>query len=715
MTPDQNLFLVNESDEFWRWNAPTFSVGPGQHVLKVKAHSPFAQLDGLVVSRSLAGHVALEFKPPSDSPSQHWLFYDHEPVFLTAELSNRRNDPQTVRLSYSLRNYMDEEVAAGQRVVTLGPNRVHAEGLEPGLGWAERPSGQPSHLRDYGIFHLTVTAQSEDGVTARELRFLRLPKLEHPRLLFRKDEVADIRARMAKYPKVFERYAAWLRRECEQGDFLPKGLAGAALLPMTQYRDLFRISSQARAWREYDLAWRMLGCQFAALFLERPGETFFQAQLASLLKATGTDMYCMYHHHGPFFPGAETALFDLAALNSDEPKEAIQRLFGPRMGDMNVFPWTLVALEEPLTPEKRAMLGKIMEFTVNWDRFFAAHCGTRGGLWWLNPRTWCHCSTSGYMLTALYLSNVFGEPRLFDKPYFRGLFTFHDYAHPRFDNKGLLGPLGPPGEPVRWLTTALCRHPLEKQRYALDEWFRQLNGQEEPDVDGMFKRLGSACLPIALALGWYEPSAPVADWVEMPPTTLFDVDGVAAMKSSWDADLTEVRFMCGARDHGCRHHPTSFEIQKAGEFLIGTASLFGDDGNPVPYWGNVVTVGDGWAKRWRENLWHCRADEHFIINRFSPSTWQYISRDRRLYGFAPAEGGWGGGLDMHGHTQSAFMKEGEVLAYETRPEFDYVAGDGTNAWPVREVSELYRQLVFIKPDVLVVYDRVKLGPDGKDP
>ena len=84
-----------------------------------------------------------------------------------------------------------------------------------------------------------------------------------------------------------------------------------------------------------------------------------------------------------------------------------------------------------------------------------------------------------------------------------------------------------------------------------------------------------------------------------------------------------------------------------------------------------------------------------------------------MTGYAPAEIGWGGGLDLHGHTESAFVKEAEVVAYETWPEFDYVAGDATNSWPVEKVAEMYRQLVFVKPDVAVIYDRVALGSEGE--
>jgi hypothetical protein len=150
-------------------------------------------------------------------------------------------------------------------------------------------------------------------------------------------------------------------------------------------------------------------------------------------------------------------------------------------------------------------------------------------------------------------------------------------------------------------------------------------------------------------------------------------------------------------------------IWRRGYPLIGWPALWGDDGNNTPRWGNVVVAGKEWLKRWQLNLEHPRDREHIVINRFSKPTWTYITRDQRLIGYAPAESGWGGGLDLHGHTQTIYRHEGYTIAYATRPEFDYVAGDGTNAWTLDEVEESYRQVVYVRPDTVVVYDRVRLG------
>ena len=68
---------------------------------------------------------------------------------------------------------------------------------------------------------------------------------------------------------------------------------------------------------------------------------------------------------------------------------------------------------------------------------------------------------------------------------------------------------------------------------------------------------------------------------------------------------------------------------------------------------------------------------------------------------------------MHSHTSHPFFSEGKILAYETSPAFDYVAGDATNSWPLEDVTEAYRQVLFVRPDVVVMYDRLALGDPPK--
>ena len=64
---------------------------------------------------------------------------------------------------------------------------------------------------------------------------------------------------------------------------------------------------------------------------------------------------------------------------------------------------------------------------------------------------------------------------------------------------------------------------------------------------------------------------------------------------------------------------------------------------------------------------------------------------------------------LHSHSRHPFAQRGKVLAYETSPAFDYVAGDASNAWPLKDIRDMIRQVVYVRPDVIVVYDRVVLN------
>ncbi|MBC7329242.1 hypothetical protein H5T88_02675 [bacterium] len=688
ITPDQGLLLVNGTEEFWQWNGVLFNLSPGRHILYIEPHSLSAMIDGVVVSNALEGKLELVLEPkPAKS---HWVFYYNEVPRVVLRAKNLANSSLQFRCKLELKNYMGEVVWNGEIAGKVMPGKV----------WEKEFAYK---LKDMGRYELSVRAYSSEGMELRSVRFLVLPKLEHPRMLFRRDDIPEIKKRIEKFQPLYDKFFTWLKSECVREDFLPKSFSASTAVP------------GGRCWRRYDLGWNMLSLAFGTIFAPtQEDREFFRTRLEPLLKLRDFSWYCTFHHHGPFFPGAETIVFDISAMYSEEARKTIREEFAKRMGDMDMFPWTLVSIEEPLTSQKRALLFKILMWSVNWDRYFTLHFGKRGGSWWLNPRTWCHCPFAGYVISSLYLRNFFGEKRLFSKPYYQGFLTFHECIRPYKDNKNFLAPYYGPrpahkmgewageagigwGREGRWVLAALTNHPLLKS---------------------LCSDLDLQKLALAVALG-YEPDAPGVNIEELPPTLLFEPEGWVVARSNWSSNLTELNFICGIRDHVYLDRPTTFRIAKSGEFLIGTAALGGDDGHPGRpsngnAWGNVVVIGDSWMESWWKNQWPQRETEYAIVDRFSTSAYEYISRDRRLFGYSPAEGGYGGGLDFHGHTSSPFIREGEILAYETTPEFDYVAGDATNGWLPSEAEEVYRQIVFIKPNVVVIYDRVVLASPEKE-
>jgi DNA-binding beta-propeller fold protein YncE len=703
LTPDEGQFLVNGSDEFWAWNAPSFRLPAGRHVLSVRAHSAHAALDALDVSVRAVSDLELSVEPvPGDNAS---VFAHDEPVRFRATIAGLA--PQAPgKLVVRVANYMGAVVVEESHAVSGG-----------GDGKAE--VALAFRLSGTGRFRL-MTCLLEGGQQREFAKaFLRLPKLEHPRLLFRRSDRAAIRKRMQEHPLVFSRFESYLRRHCREPDFLPRGLT-------------FKEKVQERT---YLLAWRALACQFAAVFFEKPGDTTFEDAVAHLLTFTPA-YYDMFHFHQALFPGAAAALFDMAAGQSEENQDRLRALFEPRRGNFNVLPQALAAIEEPLDKRDRALFSRSLSWMNNLERYFGAHAGVRGGNWWVSAWTGCHCPLNGPGFGLLYLRQALGEDALFEKTCFRGFYTHTRYLSPcllqAWGGRCCGGPAGfpsdrslpgPQGTPGKWILSALGRHPLMLRESGWLERFERLSAPvehfPEAGIDQLLGHSVSVVMPLALALGWFDPEAATVRRDELPPTIVFEGEGNVVMRAGEGKSETTVFFTSGVRDVVYRDQPNHFQIFRGTEPLIGTGSLWADDVNSVPAWGNVVVVGEAWQPHWRMNVGvdHMRADERRVINRYVPEFPEYATRDERLWGVRPPHGGFSfrnrwSPLGFHQHQDDVFLQEGSLVAFETSPEFDYAAGDATNAWPVDVVDEVYRQLFFVKPHTVVIYDRVKTPVDG---
>ena len=713
ITPADGRYLVADTEEFWRWNAPTFTLAPGRHVLRVRARGPFADLDALCVRRSLEGRVAVTLLPEPRGahqqvplPNYHGVFYHDEPVRLTLQAASTDAVPQDLRVEYVVQNFMGEQVATGRQAASLAPGKSWEQPMELALN-------------EFGIFEAKVVVDSPDGRLVKRSWFLRLPKLEHPRLLLRRDAMDEIRARIEHYPRLFARYKAWLRQQCEQPGFLRESL-------LDKY--------PCKAYKHEASKWRVLACQLSAMFLGPDTSDFFAAKAAPLIKGGYRDSGGVGQYVHNCFPSAPVCLADLAALDSPEARDRITKQFSGSLGNTSNLAESLLALSEPLTPQMRAVLDRQMMWVLNVDRYFAVHAGKRGGNWWTSERTGCCCPLHGVARAFLFYRQAFGLDRVFERPAMGGLFTHHAYVHPRFDARGyfpdfLAGGEGRGSAVMRDVVPSLAKQPVEAAQRDWKGWIEQLQAPGLPagQVDKLFAAPLGDLVPWFLALGWFDPASPQVRWEELPPTVLFDGEGEVVMHSDMGPDLTRVHFQCGVRDIVYRGQPSHFEVMNAGQILIGTGALGNDHVNPTPSWGNVVAVGNDCLDWWRCNIGHRRGmDQHLVMNRHSSATETYVPRDTQLCGYRePGGAGSGYTLGFHTHTKHPFVREGGIVAYETWPEFDYVAGDATNAWSPSDVSYAYRQLVFVPfgrgepkaangPDVLIVYDRVGINGRDKD-
>ena len=715
MAPRTRLALANGTDEFRRYNANAFTLEPGIHKLRIKAHSPYAMLDAIEVRRLLPEGFKLELLPEPRAahskvqlPAYMAVFaYNEEPAFAAVAAS-------------------PESVDAKVKVILTDSfgEAVETRDLQFN-GIASQPRQLPLKFdrKEPGIYRVRLEVASPKGFETVETYFAKFPKFSHPFLFFRREDYPSINRFIQSNSALFKRYNAYLKAACQKEGFLPAQLAGAGQNTLNDNR-----------------RWRAVACQFAQTFLEEKGSTFYTDLNKARMQPHGMGVAFA----GDFeFWGAQAVVLDIMAAsgNPDLVKfksEMVQEL---GMRPVANLPESLLNITEPFKPSMRAALCELTRTRVNQENYWLSHMGTRGGNLWQDVRAMCQCQMHSTARNYLYFRNIFGDRRLLETPLFRGWMLHACYTeppHPRdnpdfYPPTGIRGyPLGEGfgGQPERWAFSLLAREPIDITRMAMGDWIETMTKKVSQLSDAEFEKYlaepGMDVIPMFLALGWADPSAPKATWAEMPPTVLFDAEGEVVMKAGRGANQTDLYFSCGVRDISYHQLADDLRIVRNGDILWGTNSRAGDHGTPVPAWANAVQIGTRWrTERGRIGGWdtgggpYPRMEERWVMNRFSPAMAGYSLHAYRMSGLLPIDYGYGfsgghGGpgtfdMIMHSHTHHPYYEQGKIRAFETRPEFDYVCGDATNSWPLAEVKELYRQLVFIKPDLVVIYDRGELA------
>ena len=718
-TPDERAMLVRGTGEFNLWNAVRFSLAPGKHVLKVKACSSCANLEGVRIDRTLAGAVDAKLTPlPQDVqgkvefPCYGGTFLADEAVSFRAGFTNKTAAGQDLKCRWTVQDYRGQETGAGEFELSIAPGQEGSQELKPGL-------------KETGRFLLRLEYSSAAGRNEVFHRFVKLPKLDYPRLLMRPEDSEQIQKRIAQYPVLFQRFRDYLRRQSEKADWMPKKFRG----------------SYGQEQILENAKWRPLCLGFADNFLEPAGARKYESKLLPLLGPYpgGYDSWQGNYEFG----GPQTLLYDLLMNSSQAARENFEKIYRNKdnwvyRGDIisgGVIPDFLEAIKEPLTPQDRYIVWRVAMELNNYDAYFQAHAGSRGGNWFHGVGTNCHCPIHSMTRTFLLVRNFFGEKEFFERTNIRGVLSLLSYAYPRYDTHTFLVPSAfrefwTPDkitQPMRWALSGLSRLPLEKTYYKeVFDCIDKLNGpmkDEAKEVDALLDPSAYVVVPLYLAMGWVDPTLQATAWEEMPPSMFFDGEGAACMKSGWDKNMTDIYFVSGLTDISYRNLSNHFQVFKAGEMVVGTAGVY-DHGGPVQMYGNCAQVGD--TDRFADYLvsggGYDRGDERKVTDCFSTLGTSYMFRDWRLSGFRQSGTGWEGGghphaypreVVMHSHTQHPFIADGGVLAYETSPAFDYVAGDATNSWPLEDVRQAYRQLVFVRPDVIVIYDRLLLGDKPK--
>jgi len=212
--------------------------------------------------------------------------------------------------------------------------------------------------------------------------------------------------------------------------------------------------------------------------------------------------------------------------------------------------------------------------------------------------------------------------------------------------------------------------------------------------------------PSFFKLVFFDPSLPPSDpnvephlrqGDRLPLGRLFRAQGLVFSRSAWSPDATHLTFHC--QDKVTWH-------------------LVGDCGQIQIYKGGPLIVDGGF--RWENTLGDAYA---YLKSTISKSTLTVYDPKQDLW-MGSDSSALPNGLNVGGQVDFPFIGNEEMhyknrrlqdradlTAYENRPEYLYVSADITGAYTYHTLRHFNRQVVHIRPDTVVVFDRVT----SKDP
>jgi len=171
--------------------------------------------------------------------------------------------------------------------------------------------------------------------------------------------------------------------------------------------------------------------------------------------------------------------------------------------------------------------------------------------------------------------------------------------------------------------------------------------------------------------------------------------GYVYARSSWDEDATYLFFKCGDRF-------TAHQHLDVGHFLIYKYEELAGDGGHYDSFGSSHDVN-----------YHLRTIAHSTMLVYDPcETWPAI----RAGDVTGNDGGQMHDWPHHNgavtdpaqwHREEALYDIADILAFEDQGAYVYVAGDCTRAYSPRKLSCFTRQIVFLRPETFVIFDRVE--------
>ncbi|MFB3879668.1 MAG: hypothetical protein ACE149_00320 [Armatimonadota bacterium] len=170
--------------------------------------------------------------------------------------------------------------------------------------------------------------------------------------------------------------------------------------------------------------------------------------------------------------------------------------------------------------------------------------------------------------------------------------------------------------------------------------------------------------------------------------------GYVYARSSWDDDATYFFFKCGDRF-------TAHQHLDVGHFLIYKQEELAGDGGHYHYFGSTDDVN-----------YHLRTIAHSTMLIYDPDeTWPGIRAGEVTGNDGGQMHNWphhNGAVEDASQWQRdrALYDIADIVAFEDRGAYLYVAGDCTRAYDPKKLKEFTRQIVFLRPGTFIIFDRV---------
>lgn len=194
---------------------------------------------------------------------------------------------------------------------------------------------------------------------------------------------------------------------------------------------------------------------------------------------------------------------------------------------------------------------------------------------------------------------------------------------------------------------------------------------------------------------YYNPDVPDVPRSKAPEDMLFKTRGYAYMRSDWGNDATFVLFNSGRYEYDsrCNADCNSFMIWRKGGYLACDS-------------GQKAAVAEGAALTDGYDYWpQTIAHNSMTIGTANDPTNYGQSKCGGQCVRVPPE--W---LEMYGMPVTEDNKyarqAGQITAYETSPEFVYAVGDARCAYDPHVVKAFTRQFLYVRPGAIVIFDRV---------